>query len=413
MRIDKQLVIIPITVFIIEWIFIFFLSTQEYYSSRFIRFETYFILTCGIVFVVSGYVFPFLFRSKNEQEYSTSFFDKVDFIKLNRLNIALILLSLVGAFLAIIEIGKMANDPLIFFKNPLLVRIIVTSVGEDVAYAPTILYKLGSYLLNLGLITTFVSSILMTSEKFFWSTIMPIIIGILISFIYFSRYLFITFILFYIITIFIVLRINRYTHYYNFIKRRFSLTLISSISLIIIIFALILFARNFYRDKLVELAYQQFYFYLTGGISCFDAYLFQIHSEFTNGTSILRGLNKWLIIFGLAPDNIVVGADHDFVKINSFINLNTYTFAKSMYQDFGLSGVVFLSTVWGFISSKMIIKTNSNFSLIKLYISTVLIFSLIMSFFGFYLESVSVILFRAVLVFITGLAITSFCLTNK
>jgi oligosaccharide repeat unit polymerase len=401
--------IIPISIFLFEWALIFYLQDNISYNIRYIRNETLYILLTGIFFVLLGYLLSFFVLGfQNNPKNKTKLTLDFKYSKLNILNWILVLITIVGAYLCIIEIGNLAHDPMIFINNPLKVRMIVTNIDNNINYKPSYFYKIGSYLLNIGLLTTFISSILQTSKKFYLSTITPFLIAILSSLIFFSRYLFITYILFYLISFFIISQLVN-DEEKAIVINRLKYTITISFFLIVTVFFLILFARNFFIEKIFDLAKEQFYFYFTGGVVSFDAYVFQVHENYTYGMSILRGLNKWLVLFGIATDNVVTGADHDFIKISPTITLNTYTFAKSMYQDFGVCGVAIISMFWGFISNYTLIKITQQFSLVRLYFGAVLIFSFIMSFFGFYLESISVIMFRWVLVLILSVFVKLFC----
>jgi len=388
-------------------IFAFYYS--EPFPIRHVRTDTLLLFLLAIGSFIIGYLFSILNGRGFFEKENRHTFIKIDYQKLRNVNVTLILLSILGMFIAIREIGLMAGDSMIFFSNPYKVRVIVTSMGRSAEYVPTLLYKLGSYLINLGIISAFSSALLITDTKFRISAFAPFFLGILSSLIYFSRYLLLSYILFFIISIFLLLSylpedLKQKT------KKRFLSIIFISILTGIAISAIIILARNFYLDKFGELLGKQVYYYITGGLATFDSYLIHGHQFFTYGLSMTRGLNDWFIKFGLLDaSSVPQGAGHEFVKVAPQMLMNTYTFTKTIYEDFGTIGLAFVPFLWGYISCATILKFLQKFSWIKLYFSTILIFSMIMSFFGFYLEGISVIVFRAILVYALGYVIKEYC----
>ena len=60
---------------------------------------------------------------------------------------------------------------------------------------------------------------------------------------------------------------------------------------------------------------------------------------------------------------------------------NTFTFVKTLYEDFGILGVAFISTIWGALARYFIEKGFKNFSLLNLFIIAVFVLTFLMTFY--------------------------------
>lgn len=395
--------LLPIVLFISVWIIVLGQLQLKTYPIITPKESTYLVLFLGLFSTIFGYLFSFSLRTNIK---SKTYYE-LDYSKLYWINLALLALASLGILLVFRDIGRMAGDSMIFFKNPYKVRVIVTSVGTTILYTPSIYYKLGSYLVNLGIISTFTSAFLLADKKFRLSAYLPLLVGLLSSLLFFSRYLLVTYVLFFLVASYYStegLDVERK----HLVSKRLKRTILITILFTVLSLAGIIIARNFYLDKFSDFLAKQIFYYLSGGVSALDQYLTFFHNELNNGFSLTRSLNSWLIKFDLIDTNVPVGSGHAFIKVAPNVILNTYTFIKTIYHDFGLYGAIIIPFFWGFLTSYFVDQLILKFSVIKLFIVSILTFSFIMSFFGFYLESISPILFRFFLILALSLALKVF-----
>jgi hypothetical protein len=88
---------------------------------------------------------------------------------------------------------------------------------------------------------------------------------------------------------------------------------------------------------------------------------------FTHGASGFRSLFKWLARLGLLDPQSVIGVNNPFVAIGSWTKVNTFSFAKTLYEDFGIFGLLIGNVIWGGITRHAIQKLMNHFSLVNLF----------------------------------------------
>jgi len=140
-----------------------------------------------------------------------------------------------------------------------------------------------------------------------------------------------------------------------------------------------------------DLLYKYSYFYLVGGIPALDKFLVQ-DPALLYGMSIFKSVIKWFIRFDLWDSFDFMSYNLNFTTIAPGITLNTYTFVKSLYHDFGLIGVITGSFLWGFTARYLIHIYTNSFSIIKLFGIVIFTFSYLMSFYNFYFEGITLYL---------------------
>ncbi len=339
--------LIPIIGFLSLWGLIFFLFYINPFPIRHVRPDTVWYFVLAIFSVTLGYLSSFVFKFNSIELKKKQV--HIDYNRLFQINSLLLALSFLGMYLSVSEIGRLAGDSLIYLKNPFKVRVIVTSMGTTPLYQPSLLYKLGSYLINLGVISAFTSGFLLTGRKFYKSALLPLLVGLFSSFVFFSRYMLISYVLFFLIAYYLSLF---YTSDENYIiaKKRFVKILSSAVVFALLASIGIILARNFFLKEVGDLLGKQFFYYLTGGISSFDSYLVHGFKDHTYGLSMTRGINQWLVKLDLLDINVPIGSSHEFILVANNVQLNTYTFIKTLYQDFGLLGVSITSFICGYFT---------------------------------------------------------------
>lgn len=386
----------PLQAFILIWVSVIFIYQLKLFNVRHIDSYTYFIILIAVLATISGYLWrswitfePNLVYSKPEFNYQN----------LARLIWILAFFVLIGIYFSTTEIAKIAGGMNVFIENPFKIRVIVTNIGSNMSMKPTLLYKLGSYLINIGIISSFFAGILLTSKKFYFASLLPFFFSVITSFIYLSRYLMITYILYVSLSFIITYQYLDDDNHKAIIKRRMFYFAVGTLLFISSLLIGILMARNFFIDKILPLLGKQLYFYYAGGIATFDAFL-HTNYNYTYGTLTLGSIYGWLHSLGLMDMIETLQRNQPFIKIAPDVTINTYTFIKVLYQDFGLSGLVLISFGWGFTTRYSVDSIFRKFSMTRLFLCVILIMSFIMSFFGFYLQGITSLLFRLILLVI-------------
>ncbi len=251
--------------------------------------------------------------------------------------------------------------------------------------------SLAGYGVNLIVLSSIIGGMLFSSRSVIQKLIsfLPLLFAILVSLVYFSRYVLFSTISFWILSSFYYSLYLKKTHRNQNIRNLAILSVFSSIVFLSLTY-LIVNLRHFTSGEIGELFIFQLYSYIIGNIVGLDKFFLSDY-ELLWGLGIFNSVLKWLARIGLVEENLV-DISSPFTNIGLTVT-NTYSYVKSFFVDFGLVGLWILSFVWGnltaFISSKFI----HHFSFSKLFWMVVFTFSLFMSFYGFYLSSISTIIY--------------------
>jgi oligosaccharide repeat unit polymerase len=139
------------------------------------------------------------------------------------------------------------------------------------------------------------------------------------------------------------------------------------------------------------------YLYVTGGVSAFDQFLLD-DFNYAYGQSSLRSFFKWLARVGIWPDDNLFVVHEPFIKVTPSIEINTYTYAKSFFEDFGIYGVLVGSFIYAAITKLIMVHSLKRFSFFYIMLAVTMIFSLLMTFYSFYFHSVTTIIYRLLVV---------------
>ena len=165
--------------------------------------------------------------------------------------------------------------------------------------------------------------------------------------------------------------------------------------------AIVFFRIEFKGPKIdyiitTKYALSSIYTYIAGNIVALDKFLINFF-DFNWGASTFRSFLKWFARFGLFNPEDVQGTHNEFVNIGPF-GLNTYTYLRPFYEDFGVYSVLLYSYLWGALSALSIEKIIEKFSLLRLHIATFIFFSIFMSFFNFAFINVTLFLYFGILI---------------
>lgn len=375
---------IPMFLFWGIWTVILFL--YQFSKSQFfpIRPYTFIILYSSLLATTAGYYWPLLFSKKKEQLFSKLYDISIDYDKLCVLFI--ILFVLVSAFSAYyIKVLTDERGGLVrYFANPVLSRMLVVNISKFKKW--DLLLSLSTYGVNLNKLLLLLTGVLYSSSKLRHKllSILPLLVGIILSLVTFSRYSLISTILIWIFSIILFSFWLETRRRKRILKEVLLLVLIFS-GLFLFISYVILSLRLFTKtdQEILSIFMKQLNYYLVGNVVSLDIFL---HGNYNLlfGASVFRSVLKWIARLGFIEKDIVLGTHYEFVRIGASQFSNTYSYLRVFIEDFGVIGQAFFSLLWGGVSFELIKWQFKKFGVIRLYLGTIVMTSFFMSFFGFY-----------------------------
>lgn len=389
---------LPFVTFTTIWIIVFCLFFINPYNFENLSKDGLVVIITGLISVLLGFILSALYlkvglnRLNSDQSVSAVRFN---YKNLWHLHLITIILSFIGFVFLTLHYSSESNGLVEFLQNPIAARYKVVQLSTAVKTDWSFFLSISSYFLDFNYIASILGGILFhyNSNRIF--TYASIFLGILTSIITFQRYFIIhVFMLWFfslIITGYMISGIDKKVLRRGFVKA------VIFLSLILVIFFSIIFGLRQSSDegdlntnKIAELIIESNYTYLAGNIIAFDKYYISNEISPYNGFSTFRDLFKWLIRAGLWDENNFINVKQEFVSVGQS-ELNTYTFLRNFYEDFGVFGIAILSFFWAFFGQIIFNSTLKKFSLVKLFLSTHLLFSFFMSFYGFALQNMNLI----------------------
>ncbi len=380
----------PLLLFVFVWIVVVSLVQLSLYNSYSVSNESILILFYSMFIFILSY-FLFVIYDKKFFRLSTSIL-LINEQELKKTIYVLVLLTLLGIVVKSSVIANHFGGYDIYFRNPLQVRLLVTNLDDFNLNLQ--LYRIGSYLSNIGLISSIYIGILYIKGKSNYIIIfLTVFIFFISSLVTFSRFIFITYLVFFFLSsLFVSLFISEDEKTRVTKKLTFLAIIILTImaSAITAIFAF----RTFYSDEIGQKFTQSIYFYLSGGVIAFDNfYQSNAMQELTLGASSFRSIIKWIDALDLWPFAEALETHDDFTRVAPSFYMNTYTYIKPLIQDFGVIGMSMIVFLWAYLAKFTMKWMLEKFSIYRLYFAIIVSFSLIMSFFSFYFQAVSNIIF--------------------
>jgi oligosaccharide repeat unit polymerase len=352
---------------------------------------TYFILYSAIFALILGYYIGVIFDKSQDSIPKSNQQIQVNTFLLSKIVLVTSFIMLIGALLIALEVGSNLGGIGIYFSRPLMVRQFI--VGVQNGYNEiSVIYKVGGYLSNIGLMSTILGGILFScSSKIRLIGLIPFPVLLISQLTIMGRYKFVSGLVFFFVAFIL------FSYFLNKESRKVRLFEILFYGLVSLtgVFTLsywVLKLRSPLADDIINLLLESGYLYLSAGITAFDRFL-SSDFIFLYGESSFRSIFKWLARFGLWPTDNVLSVNNEFVKVSANFSTNTYTFVRSLYQDFGIAGLLLVSFIWGVLTKQVIFSTYRKFNLVKLLISAIFVFSLLISFFSFYFQGLSAIVF--------------------
>ncbi|MBO6792953.1 MAG: oligosaccharide repeat unit polymerase [Balneolaceae bacterium] len=379
-------------IFLMVWVSVFWLHSLSLFNIREVSSQSYQLLLLSVFSLFMGYV---LFRAYDIQtpirKTPTYKIIIVNERALLLLITCLVSIQLFGAFIIFYEITYQLGGVETFFNRPLAVRQYV--VGVQNGYENVRLYyKFGNYLTNIGFLSCIFGGIYFSSfSKYRAIGLIPIISLLISQLLTLGRYKFVSGLVFFIISYLV------FTYFLSPRKRSrriIELTILGILSIIFVgtISYYVLKFRSPLEIDITYLLKKSLYLYFTGGVTAFENFL-NSDITFLYGESSFRSITKWLARFNLWDEEQLLSVHNTFTNVTPTYRMNTYTFAKSLYEDFGIYGLVAFPFIWGAVSYRICSNTFKNFNFVNLFATCIITFSLLISFFSFYFQTLTTLVF--------------------
>jgi len=389
----------PALAFAILWFVIFYLHHLSLYNLRSVSNATWLTIFTAVSFFLLSYFIAVIYDKNSRTLFHSKPRLQINQPLLLKLLLAFTLILFIGGSLRFIAIGNQLGGLEVFINRPLMVRQEIVNI--QMGYSPVpLLFRLGGYLTSIGFISIIIGGItIATSSKFRLLGILPIFVLAYAQLGTMGRYFFITGVCFYftsfIITTFFLPKNDQRKKLFEV----FAYSIVMFVGVLVMSYYIIKF-RSPLADDIFALLKESVYLYFTGGVTALDYALFRDESSRLFGQSSFRSLYNWFYRFGLVSEEEVIRVHNVFVSISPTYNMNTYTFVRSLVYDFGLTGLMIFSSIWGFLTKFFLYKAYRKYSMINLLVASVFVFSLFISFFSFYFQALSTIIFWLITVYI-------------
>ena len=391
--------LVPIFVFKIIWFFVVLLYLFSPYPFHSISIETWIIILLSFLVVLIGYYTQYFFDSHRKAEiyspYRSENILRIDQKKLElTLTISLFLVS-IGIFGDLFYLSYLISSYGLDPSNIFWYRFFMTSfVAQSTEW--DIIHSLLNYLILLNNLVVILSGIYYCFEGKKKVLIYgPILLALIYSIFTLQRNTLISNLVYWFGSIFFISFFLATRKQNLYLKKLLKIIFIFVFFMSLIIFLIIIIRFNIdlggrFSEKLVELGIQNIYSYLPGNIVALDHYL-KSDISFKNGAFFLRDVLKWISRIGLVEAEMVPLRYMEFTNVGS-TNMNTYTYIRIFYDDFGVIGLLIMSYIWGFLGSFIVTQYFKKFRLYRLILVVLIFFSFFISFFTFSLHNLTMIL---------------------
>lgn len=381
----------PLLGFLLIWVAVFTLKSLGLYNIRSVDDDTIHLILISILSLSSGYILMQIYSPASTYTTKPILVKITNIELLLKLVILFSVLQVFGSLLIFYEVAKGIGGYSVYFSRPILVRQFIVGIQNGYESVGP-LYRIGNYLSNSGFISIFLGGLLFASNSklrmFGLLAIASLIFTQLVSV---GRYRFISGLVFFIVS-YLYLSYFHNKELRN--KRIIELSIIlfvSSLSIGLLSYYVLKFRAPLELD-ILGLLKKSVYYYLTGGVVAFDNFLNTDYNHLY-GQSSFRSFFKWFARFGIWEESNLLSVHNSFTKVAPYYSMNTYTFVKSLYHDFGIYGCIFIPFIWGMIAYKSVDNVINNFSLVGIFWVCLFTFSLVITFFSFYFQSLTLIIY--------------------
>lgn len=382
----------PMAILIVEWVFVIYLHYTNPYHFITMSKGTLGIVLTGLLFIMLGYYFVHSFYLREsgplpgdvrKLEINDAFIGKTILL--------LSIIVILGLLLISREIAKITNNFSMYFENPFMVRERIVSLGEGkVAGVSMMSYRIGSYFGTLIYPLSFLGGIIATQRsKWKLTGIIPLLLIIVYSVMNLNRFGLVTSMgLWFFALIYFGMYLD--PQHRKRMTIRTSIYLLLALVFVLVFFVSIIQWRSFSSVNIEYFAKRSMYSYFTGSGAAFEKFLFNGYDPLF-GASSFRSIAKWFSRIGLMDPSAVMGAHNSFFNISRGLpmSLNTYTFAKSPFEDFGMIGLGIICLFWGGLTRYAIERCFRHFSLMNIFYISILTLSLLLTFYEFFFQSIT------------------------
>lgn len=390
--------LVPVVVFITIWILQVFLLILSPYNYKSVSLETWIITLSSVSTVVVGYLtYYFLNTTRTVQITSKTRnksyidFDKNNLEKLLKYLLIFVAIGVIGDILYLMFTIKSYG---LHLTNIFWYRFFLSHSAKG-QFGWSVLHSLFSYLILLNNVVVIISAIyhsFYSGKKILIYG--PIFLAFLFSVITLQRHTLIIILTFWLSALFFI------SFYLDSQRQKISLNKFYRSFIGILIFIalviIIVISIRFYIDlggakynKLIKLGIQSIYSYIAGNVVALDTYL-KSDISYEKGAFLFQSILKWLSRLGVINSTSIPSQYLEFTNIGP-VSLNTYTYIRMLYADYGVYGLLILSYLWGFIAAFVMNNLYPNFRLYKLMFAALMMFSYLVSFFGFSLLNFTMI----------------------
>ena len=396
---------LPILIFVVVWFFAMFIHFNATFTYYKLSNDTVFIYFVGIFSIITGFLLTHSILDFSDSPISLQskkyFFS--DTAKMAKAIIFISLLMIIGLYLVSQEMLSIIQGQYSdYLERPLDIRMAIVDIQNgDAANYNRFLFRIGSYFLVLGAPASIIGGALATMPgRYKVVSYLPILFGLLSSAVFVKRFTFIAVLGFWTISYVAVVYFHEKKQ-----RRKLAVDLAKNIIIFMIIiiffFYIVIVARlNFEENVMMkDIIYESTYLYFFGSISAFEKFTHMYNEGLTWGASSFRSLFRYMSVVGLVDKEAVMGVHSNYANISTggARFLNTYTFVKAPYQDFGLIGVNLIGLLWGGLVRIITHLLYKKFTFTKLMLYSVFTFSLLMTFYEFYFESISGLIFYLII----------------
>ncbi len=397
-------------IFIGIWLFIYVIYLVQPFEVDRIRGFTWLVLLTSNMSVIFGYYIPYHLHRFGKSFYSRQRTEllRFDNRKLMIIVVTIFLLSLIGNLAYIYLHSLEAGGLFEYFTRPWMARDITVMKAKEATVEWKYYESVFSFFINLNYIGALFGGIFFaTSKKYRFLAFLPLLLGFSQSVSTFTRRFvmestFIWMISAFYVSVFITKESRKRVLSALLKILVFMLSLIAVYFISIVTFRTHVLMKYYGQTgKIIEYIGQNLYSYMVGHIVMLDWYLME-DVDLYYGTSLLKNLFKWFNLIGIYDNPKTIPYmfwPYEFIR-SKYIMMNTFTYIRIFYEDFGIGGLLVMSFLLGVAAYKLVVHYLKRFSLVKLFILSILCYNLFISFFDFYTRRLFVPIYCCILLLI-------------
>lgn len=392
---------LPVIIFSLTWSLLYFIYALDIFKVDRLHGSTWLILFASNMTVLLGY---FIFHSYSDPhtEYHNL---QIHHIRVKHWKIAVLVLVLFIISFSAVVIDTylyLVKDQgfLGFFSNPIKARYEAIAEAKEAKEGLKIYQSLLAFLRNLNYVAIVLSGVLFAStRKYRFICVLPLIAAFAASISQFERHFIMSNVFIWFCSIFYTsahLPLGERARVYRALKR--IAVLVGT--LVICYFAFIIMYRtellrnaSSTRENIALIVARSIHSYFVGNIVMLDWYLLD-HIKLRYGTSLFVNLFRWFNVMGIYENPEITSyiLIYKFMR-SQYLQLNTFTYIRAFYEDFGAIGVMVFSFFWGAAAYIVVRSYLKKFSLFILFLLCSLCYSFFLSFFDFYFRTMLVPLY--------------------